>query len=199
VGLVGAAVSDHPALVEIVETLVAAGTKVSLSSVRADRASPELLTALVAGGLRTLTLGLDGASERLRTSIDKQCSAEVFLTACENAAACGLNAVKVYCILGYPDETDEDVAELADLLLRIPRGLQVRLSLSALTPKPGTPLADAPLPHEKTLLARVRLLKKRLGHVKIQAPSVKEAAFEHAVDHADEVWVAKLLEKLDRE
>ncbi|MBU1070486.1 hypothetical protein KJ975_13040, partial [Myxococcota bacterium] len=115
------------------------------------------------------------------------------------AAACGLNAVKVYCILGYPDETDADVGELADLLLRIPRSLQVRLSLSALVPKPGTPLAEAPLPHEKTLLARVRLLKKRLGHLKIQAPSVKEAAFEHAVDHADATWVEKLLEKLDRE
>ncbi|PKN26743.1 MAG: hypothetical protein CVU65_04685, partial [Deltaproteobacteria bacterium HGW-Deltaproteobacteria-22] len=199
VGLVGAAVSDHPALVEIVETLAAAGTKVSLSSVRADRASRELLTALVSGGLRTLTLGLDGASERLRTAIDKQCTEADFLGACENAAAAGINAVKVYCILGYPDETDADVAELADLLLRIPRSLQVRLSLSALVPKPGTPLADAPLPHEKTLLARTRLLKKRLGHLKIQAPSVKDAAFEHAVDHGDGVWVAKLLNKIGRE
>ena len=198
VGLVGAAVSDHPHLVEMVETLAAAGTKVSLSSVRADRASPGLLTALVAGGLRTLTLGLDGASERLRAAIGKQCTVEDFLTACGHAAAAGLNAVKVYCILGYPDETDDDVAELADLLLRVPRSLQVRLSLSALTPKPGTPLADAPLPREKVLLSRVRLLKKRLGHVKIQAPSVKDAAFEHAVDHADAAWVAELLNKIDR-
>jgi len=198
VGLVGAAVSDHPHLVELVETLAAAGTKVSLSSVRADRASPELLTALVAGGLRTLTLGLDGASERLRAAIEKQCTVEDFLTACEHAAAAGLNAVKVYCILGYPDETDDDITELADLLLRVPRSLQVRLSLSALTPKPGTPLAQAPLPHEKTLLSRVRLLKKRLGHVKIQAPSVKDAAFEHAVDHADATWVAELLNQIDR-
>jgi radical SAM superfamily enzyme YgiQ (UPF0313 family) len=198
VGLVGAAVSDHPHLVEIVETLAAAGTKVSLSSVRTDRASRELLTALAAGGLRTLTLGLDGASERLRSAIEKQCTEADFLAACEHAAAAGLNAVKVYCILGYPDETDEDVAELADLLLRVPRALQVRLSLSALTPKPGTPLADAPLPHEKTLLSRVRLLKKRLGHVKIQAPSVKDAAFEHAVDHADGAWVAEWLDKIDQ-
>ena len=198
VGLVGAAVSDHPALVDIVETLAAAGTKVSLSSVRADRAGLELLTALAAGGLRTLTLGLDGASERLRTAIDKQCTEADFLGACEHAAAAGINAVKVYCILGYPDETDEDVAELADLLLRIPRNLQVRLSLSALVPKSGTPLQGAPLPSEKTLLARTRLLKKRLGHLKIQAPSVKDAAFEHAVDHADAAWVAEFLEKLDR-
>lgn len=198
VGLVGAAVSDHPHLVEIVETLAATGTKVSLSSVRADRASRELLTALAAGGLRTLTLGLDGASERLRAAIEKQCTESDFLSACEHAAAAGLHAVKVYCILGYPDETDDDLAELADLLLRVPRSLQVRLSLSALTPKPGTPMEDAPLPHEKTLLARVRLLKKRLGHVKIQAPSVKDAAFEHAVDHADGAWVAELLNQLDQ-
>ncbi len=198
VGLVGAAVSDHPHLVEIVDTLAAAGTRVSLSSVRADRASPELLTALAAGGLRTLTLGLDGASERLRAELGKQCTEDDFLAACGHAAAAGLNAVKVYCILGYPDETDDDVAELADLLSRVPRSLQVRLSLSALTPKPGTPLHAAPLPHEKTLVSRVRLLKKRLGHVKIQAPSVKDAAFEHAVDHADAAWVAELLNKIDQ-
>ncbi len=198
VGLVGAAVSDHPHLVELVEILAAAGTKVSLSSVRADRASRALLTALVAGGLRTLTLGLDGASERLRAAIEKQCTEDDFLAACDHAASAGLNTVKVYCILGYSDETDDDVSELADLLLRVPRLLQVRLSLSALTPKPGTPLALAPLPDEKTLLTRVRLLKRRLGHVKIQAPSVKDAALEHAVDHGDKVWLAELLNQIDR-
>ena len=66
VGLVGAAVSDHPELLSIVGALVAAGKEVSLSSLRADRVTPELVRLLRHGGLQTLTVAADGASERLR-------------------------------------------------------------------------------------------------------------------------------------
>ncbi len=199
VGLVGAAVSDHPHLTELVEELVDAGTNVSLSSVRADRASRPLLEALARGGLKTLTLGLDGASERLRTAIDKQCSEATFLAACENAAAAGIGSVKVYCILGYPDETDDDVAELANLLAQVSRQLSLKVSLSALVPKPGTPLENAPLPAPRDITRRERLLRRALRGVKIQGASWKEAQIEYEVDHFQESDIERLREEIARE
>ena len=61
VGLVGAAVTDHPDIERLVAAVVATGRRVSLSSVRADRLTPELLALLKEGGARTLTLAADGA------------------------------------------------------------------------------------------------------------------------------------------
>ena len=65
VGLVGAAVTDHPRIVELVRTLVQDGRQVGISSLRADRlcARPELVTLLAQSGAKTLTTAADGASE----------------------------------------------------------------------------------------------------------------------------------------
>lgn len=199
VGLVGAAVSDHPELIPLVESLVQEGVAVSLSSVRADRASLPLLSALARGGMRTLTLGLDGASERIRDGIRKQCSDDTFLMACENAASAGIHAVKVYCILGYPDENDADIEELARLLSCTPKRLAVRLSLSVLVPKPATPLADAPLPDARSVANRVRLLKRLLPGLNIRTPSWKEAHFEYQVDHFQKSEAEEQIERITRE
>ena len=72
VGLVGAAVTDHPRVVELVETLVRGGREVGISSLRADRLTDALVAALRKGGARSLTTAADGASERLRKAIDRK-------------------------------------------------------------------------------------------------------------------------------
>src|SRR5204863_4572052 len=54
VGLVGAAVTDHPRIVELVRTLVDSGREVGISSLRADRlcARPELISLLQRSGAK---------------------------------------------------------------------------------------------------------------------------------------------------
>src|SRR4029078_662495 len=61
VGLVGAAVSDHPRVAEIVRTLAERGCEVGLSSLRPDRLNDEVVGALKLGGCRTLTTAIGGA------------------------------------------------------------------------------------------------------------------------------------------
>ena len=50
VGLVGAAVTDHPRVVELVRALVDGGREVGISSLRADRLTDNLVKALKDGG-----------------------------------------------------------------------------------------------------------------------------------------------------
>ena len=59
VGLVGAAVTDHPKIVDIVRQLVESGRGVGISSLRADRLTPEFVELLLRGGYRTLTIASD--------------------------------------------------------------------------------------------------------------------------------------------
>ena len=81
VGLVGAAVTDHPRVVELVSTLVDGGRQVSCSSLRADRLTKELVAALAKGGARSLTTAADGMSERLRKALDRKTSEPQLLRA----------------------------------------------------------------------------------------------------------------------
>ena len=73
VGLVGAAISDHPKLVDLLATLVEQGRGVSVSSLRADRVAlkPDIARYLKQSGARTLTVASDAASQRLRREISK--------------------------------------------------------------------------------------------------------------------------------
>ena len=56
VGLVGAAISDHPELVPLLEALVARGHQVSLSSLRADRIARKPRIAELFPKARTVTI-----------------------------------------------------------------------------------------------------------------------------------------------
>src|SRR5438309_5222597 len=54
VGLVGAAVTDHPDIAGIVRDLVDSGRAIGISSLRADKLDDELVGLLARGGYRSL-------------------------------------------------------------------------------------------------------------------------------------------------
>ncbi len=163
VGLVGAAVTDHPDIERIVETLVESGRRVSLSSIRADRLTDELAEMLKKGGLRTLTVAADGSSERLRKAVHKGITAEHLLGAADIAKKANIRGIKVYSMIGLPGEEDEDVLEFADLVLDLSRRIRTSVALQAFVPKPGTPLADMKMTDEATIRRRLDLVKRRVG------------------------------------
>ncbi|HET9626666.1 MAG TPA: radical SAM protein, partial [Kofleriaceae bacterium] len=112
VGLVGAAVTDHPDIAGIVHDVVAPGREVGISSLRADKLDDELVGLLARGGYRTLTVAADGASERMRRVVERSTQAKHLLRSAELAATHRLHTLKIYMMLGVPSETDADVDEL---------------------------------------------------------------------------------------
>ena len=182
VGIVGAALGHHRQLRQIVAALVDRGCSVSLSSLRADRLDEALLELLVRGGLRTLTVAADGASERLRQEIRKKVRAEDLLRAAELAAAQGLRSIKLYAMVGLPGETDDDLGELLELSLAMAARLPVSLAVSPFVPKARTSLAAAEMAPMATLRRRLGWLRKQLrGRVELRSTSVRAAWIENAV------------------
>src|SRR5882724_4092877 len=96
VGLVGAAVSDHPRIVDILRALAGRGCEVGLSSLRPDRLKEEMVEALKLAGYRTLTTALDGASERLRAVIERRGREPHYVAAAERAKRHGMDRMKLY-------------------------------------------------------------------------------------------------------
>ena len=186
VGLIGAAVSDHPHIVEIVRQVVEAGREVSLSSLRPDRVTSPLVALLKAGGLRTLTVAADGASQRLRDSLDKGVREEHLLGAAALAREHELPYLKVYVMIGVPGEQEADLDELADLALRLceaagPR-TKVSFAVSPFVPKMRTPLATAPFAGIRTIEERSRRLRDAIEpRCRMRAASSRWAYVEYAL------------------
>ncbi len=162
VGLVGAAVTDHPKVCELLEALVAKGCEVGVSSLRADRLSERLVKALKAGGARGLTVASDGASQRLRDMVERKHSEEQLVNAARLAKAAGLEKLKVYNIVGLPTETDADVDELVRFTLELSRILPVALGVAPFAAKRHTPLDGAPFAGIEVVEGRLERLRKGL-------------------------------------
>lgn len=198
VGLVGTALTDWPDLLPFLTWLKKRGTKFSLSSVRADGITPELLAILREAGLRTLTLALEAPGERLRRAANKQLSVEALLRAVSLAGKHGVNHLKFYLIVGWPGETEADFDELAPLLRDIAaassigvgkRGVaHATLSVNPLVPKPFTPMQWAPMAAEAAIeaaYARVRAAVKPLKGFKVEVENASAARLQGLLARGD--------------
>lgn len=185
VGLVGAAVSDHPHLVELLETLVGQGRQVAVSSLRADRIrqKPRISALLRESGARTLTVASDGASERLRRTLVKGARERDLMACAVRAGELGFDVFKVYMMLGLPGETEEDVEELIRFTLDLAhaaRPARVALGVSAFVAKRNTPLDRAPFAGIKTVDRRVKQLLRGLkGRAEVRPVSTRWAWVEY--------------------
>ncbi|MBA3455265.1 MAG: radical SAM protein [Deltaproteobacteria bacterium] len=186
VGLVGAAVTDHPDIAAIVRDVVDGGREVGISSLRADKLSDELVGLLARGGYRTLTVAGDGSSERMRRVIERSTRADHLIRSAEFARTHRLHTLKVYMMLGIPTETDEDVDELVQLSKQLaaihPR---VAYGLAPFVAKRNTPLDGTPFAGIALVEHRLERLSKGLraaglaDKVKVRPTSARWAWVEY--------------------
>jgi radical SAM superfamily enzyme YgiQ (UPF0313 family) len=179
VGLVGAAVSDHPKIAEIVRTLAERGCEVGLSSLRPDRLNDDLVGALKLAGYRTLTTAMDGASDRVRDLLDRKARIRHLERAAELARAHGMARLKLYLMVGVPTETDEDIDECAAFTTALSKRIPVALGIAPFCPKRNTPLAGATFAGIDVVQRRLdRLHRGVKGKVEVRATSAKWAWVE---------------------
>lgn len=178
VGLVGAAISDHPAIKELCQKVLAAGGDIGISSLRADSADAELMQLLAQGGVRTVALAPDAGSERLRRVLNKGLTQEDLAQAAVAVSRAGIPQLRLYFMVGLPTETRQDVEDiprlvkvLAHRVIKESRGKRhlglITLSLSSFVPKPFTPFQWVPF-------MEVGELKKRLKMVSREFHGIKE-------------------------
>jgi len=169
-GLVGAAVSDHPQIEELLDKLRQMGAEFSISSLRMRPLSRVVLREMAKGGARTIALAPEAGSQRLRQVIKKSISEDDILEAMDKMAEQGIKLLKLYFMIGLPTETDEDVDEIIKLTLscknildRQQSGCRIVLAISPFVPKAGTPFQWLPMTHPSVLNRRLSLLKNNLA------------------------------------
>jgi len=173
IGLLGSAVADHPDLLAILRGLLSMDMGVTVSSLRADSISPQMLDLLRRGGQQTITIAPEAGQERLRLALGKPNSDELLIDVAAQVASAGFSALKLYFMVGLPGESLDDVEEIVSLVKRMKHGLRKRssgkrdvlinVSLSSFVPKAHTPLQWAPMLGPTELSRCIRAAKTGLS------------------------------------
>jgi len=115
---------------------------ISLPSLRADTLTPEIMEQIQRVRRTGLTLAPEAGSERLRRVINKNLPDEVILASARQAFAAGWRQLKLYFMLGLPQEGAEDreaIPRLVGQILRDGSRGRLNVSLGNFIPKPHTP------------------------------------------------------------
>jgi radical SAM superfamily enzyme YgiQ (UPF0313 family) len=200
VGLVGAAVSDHPSIVDIVNALADRGCEVGLSSLRPDRLAKneDFVAALARVGTRTLTTAMDGTSERVRDLLDRRARPKHLVRCAELAKKHGLDRLKLYLMIGTPGETDADVDECVAFATELSRIVPLALGIAPFCPKRNTPLDGAPFAGIDVVDARLDRLRRGLkGRVDLRATSARWAWVEYVLAQGGEAEGLAVIDAVD--
>ncbi len=211
IGLVSTAVCDHPEISEILQGLRAMDYRISVSSLRLDQISDELLDALVESRDQQIAVAPETGSDRLRRVINKNLTNDEIVDICGAVFDRGMLTVKLYLMVGLPTETDEDLAEMILLVERIKdrmleagrrfgRAGKIIPSLNGFVPKPNTPFQWEPICEEKELKRRLKWVCKnlaRIPNVEVRAMSAR-IAHEQALFSSGDRRVAHVIETAAR-
>lgn len=204
VGLMGAAVSDHPQIKELTAYLAEQHIPFSVASLRADTLDEQMTQALAASGQRTMTVAPEAGSERMRAAINKGITEQHVYHAMELAAQAGMRNIKLYYMIGLPGEEDVDIEETVAMILRIRREMdaagnkgELVISVNGFVPKPFTPYQWAPLCSVRTLKQRFKMLGeglKKERRIKLITESLKETVVQAVLARGDRRIGEALLE-----
>ncbi|MGI6434324.1 MAG: TIGR03960 family B12-binding radical SAM protein [Syntrophomonadaceae bacterium] len=173
ISLVSLSTLDYSQVKALVSELVACygaeGIGVALPSLRVDRFSIELANEVQKVRKTTLTLAPEAGTQRLRDVINKNVSEEQLMEAVAAAFSSGWTALKLYFMVGLPQERYEDLDGIIDLLMKVkrcgdelaPRRVEIRASVACFVPKAHTPFQWQPQDSMQELKEKRRYMSRR--------------------------------------
>jgi len=178
VGLLSLSSGDYQPLNGLLDDFLARweGEKIgmSLPSLRTETMNDSLAKKI--GRIRKtgFTLAPEAATERMRAVINKGNREEDLLRAVSSVFSNGWSLLKLYFMIGLPDERDEDVVAIAELAKRclaearraLPKGqgsAAIHLGASTFVPKPFTPFQWEPTLEPDETRRRQALITAALG------------------------------------
>lgn len=195
VGLMGAAISDYPEINELCQDILGEGLSMSVASFRADSVTKELVDALAASGLKTLTMAPEAGSSRMRAVINKGIEEQHLFNAIDLGIAAGIRNFRLYIMVGLPFEEKGDVEAIADLAGRLKDYMEAKgakgtltLSVNPFIPKPFTPFQWEPMADKKYVEWALKYLAQSLRkrkNVIVNVESPKEAYIQGVLARGD--------------
>jgi radical SAM family uncharacterized protein/radical SAM-linked protein len=115
----------------------------ALPSLRVESLTGALIEEIKRTRKTSFTLAPEAGTDKMRRIINKGNTADELLTTVDKVFTAGWKSIKLYFMIGLPEETQEDLEGIIDLSYRALRAArnrgQVTISLSTFVPKPHTP------------------------------------------------------------
>ncbi|AGN17176.1 MAG: radical SAM protein [Methanobrevibacter boviskoreani] len=198
IALIGPAVSDYSRIDELIESLEERGFEISTPSMRIETITNKSLEYLKKSGLKTLTIAPESIYH-LRKRINKDIPDELIDNLIDSALNIGFN-LKFYFIIGFPNETKEDIIELKDYIKdidsrkdKIDHSLSVKFSINPLIPKAQTPLQWDTY-NMASIKKKIKYLKKELNGINLKFDSPKLGLKQYILSCGGKD-ISKLIEK----
>ena len=181
VSLLSLSSSDYSQIIPLInglrELLQERQVNITLPSLRIESFTEDLmdeLQSLSPGG--GFTLAPEAGTERLRAVINKPISDEEFMATVRSVYQHGWNSIKLYFMIGHPQETLEDVAAIAELCKavlnegrRIVGGrARVHAGISTFIPKPHTPFQWVGFDSLESIQQKLDILHQGLHGAKVK-------------------------------
>ncbi|MCC6746108.1 MAG: TIGR03960 family B12-binding radical SAM protein [Deltaproteobacteria bacterium] len=213
VGLLSLSSSDYTQVLELVramtERFAGRQVNVSLPSLRIESFSAELMDVLQGQSRRGgFTLAPEAASERMREIINKPVSTEQVVTTARAIYGRGWQTIKLYFMIGHPQEGLDDVRAIAELARAVlnegRRSLggraKVHVGVSTFVPKPHTPFQWVPCDGAEQIAAKQALLRSLLRdrNIKLSWTDARETMIEAWLSRGDRRLGAVILEAYRR-
>jgi len=178
----------------------------SLPSLRVDAFSVDLMQKVQEVRKSSLTFAPEAGSQKLRDVINKNITEQEILEGCKIAFEGGWSRVKLYFMLGLPNETLEDVKDIAVLSEKVAQtyyqidkenrqgNLQLVVSTSCFVPKPFTPFQWASQETTVNFMEKHNLLRNAIKRkqIKYNHHDAKTSIIEAVIARGDR-RVSKLI------
>ncbi len=199
IGLVGASISDHPQIDDIATGLVERGFRISCASLRAETVRTPLLDALADSEQGTITIAPEVATPELQRVVNKAIPRERLYYVFEEALKRDILNLRLYFLIGVPQETPADVTAIVDMAKDMRKILlphakrtgkigRISFTISPMVPKPHTPFQWVAMEPPKTIAKKLDYLKReinRLGSLKVSSASARLAHQEAVFARGD--------------
>ena len=203
VSLLSLSSGDYSSLFDVLEHVREhhKGTSISLPSLKIGSIGEYEISVIGSVARTGFTFALEAATAELRCRLNKNIDIEMFFGQLSLLKRHGWKRIKLYLMLGFPWEKEEDFKSIREILLPFKQeGIEVNLSVSPFVPKPHTPFQWLPMDSEDVLQEKMRLLKTLLKGkgVRIKYRDIKLSLIEGVLSRGDEKLPA-LFERLFRE
>jgi radical SAM superfamily enzyme YgiQ (UPF0313 family) len=172
VGLLSLSPSDYSGIDRLVKAMVERfrdeHLSISLPALRADSFSVTLAEAIAHGRYTGFTFAPEAGSDRMRAIINKTIPSQQVFEVVREVFDRGWRTIKLYFMIGLPDEQMEDVEAIAEMSKTVHaigrrahgRQAQVNVSVNTFVPKPHTPFQWVPLTSGRLIREKQALLRR---------------------------------------
>jgi radical SAM family uncharacterized protein len=200
IGLLSLSSADYPRLGELTkainERFASRNVSISIPSLRVDMQLaniPWQISGVRRGGM---TIAVEAARDQMREAIKKKVSDDNLINGVMAAYRAGWKSLKLYYMVGFPGETEEDIRSIYHLSRQISLArkevaggpAKIKAAVSWLVPKPFTPFQWAAQPRAEYYENARRILleyRQRGAPVQIKMHGIEQSILEGVFARGD--------------